>query len=544
MNLVEMIPELDPILHVTYDAIVYQEQVMQIFQSLAGYSLGQADNIRRAMSKKKQYVIDAERSNFVYGNEELEIEGCVNRGISEYAANKLYDAMVDFAKYAFNKSHAAAYAVVAYQTAWLKYHYPAEFFTGLLQHTEFDAAPKYISEAREMGITMSPPDINLSAETYSLVDDAIVFGFSSIKGIKSAAEEIVEKRGAGYDSFADYMLRGHSKKSVTETLIKAGAFDRFCHNRQALLFVLPQYAETVKKIREKNNRIAAINDLLSYSSDQGKSIQELFKDCDEINAFVKSRGFSALGKWKKVPSNTAFERKIEDAQNDIFLLEHEVNGLIIPVNIDEDKRTRLDEEKKVLGLYVSENPLDSYIIPKTSCRSDNLSERNHITVCGIVTNLVLRKQRAGDNAGATLAFFDLEDKSGKIPVKVFARTYEQYGEMLTEGAVLSVSGKCYADSYATGTLSDDSLDDGADTEGELSVTYSVIAKQITELSPKRDEILICMDNVLEYHRNYEKIIQHRNDSGVPLLIMFSNGIIRETEFLVDKDIGYDFPICS
>lgn len=540
MNLVELIPELEPILHVTYDAIVYQEQVMQIFQSLAGYSLGQADNIRRAMSKKKQYVIDAERSNFVYGNDELGIEGCVNRGISEYAANKLYDSMVDFAKYAFNKSHAAAYAVVSYQTAWLKYHYPAEFFTGLLCHTEFADAPKYISEAKETGIEVSPPDINLSAESFSLVDDTIVFGLSSVKGIKSAAGEIIENRGAGYDSFADYMLRGHSKKSVTEALIKAGAFDRFCNNRQALLFVLPQYSEIVKKIKDKRSKINTMKYLLDYSSEQGKKPDELFKDTDELNAYVKSKGYSALGKWKKVPSKVAFEKKIEDAENDIYLLEQELNGLIVPINLDEDKRSRLDNEKEVLGLYVSENPLDSYVIPGNSRNADSLSEQNSITICGIVTNLTLRKQRSGDNAGATLAFFDLEDKTGKTPVKVFAKAFEQYGEIIAEGAVLSVSGKCYADTY--GAESSDDEDTEQDTS--VSVIYSVIAKKISELPLKREEIVIRMDNILDYHRNYKKIISHKDDSGIPLLVMFSDGIIREADFLVSKDIGYDFPICS
>lgn len=540
MNLVEMIPELDPILHVTYDAIVYQEQVMQIFQSIAGYSLGQADNIRRAMSKKKQYVIDAERQNFVYGNEDLHIDGCIKRGISEHAANKLYDAMIDFAKYAFNKSHAAAYAAVAYQTAYLKYHYPAEFFTGLLQHTEFDDAPKYISEAKEYGIKISPPDINLSEEKYSLVDDTIVFGFSSVKGIKSSAEEIVKRRGAGYESFADFMLRGFTGKGMIEPLIKAGAFDRLCPNRAALLFIYPQYADIVKKIRDKSLRVVAIEDLLNYADVEGKKPSELFETAEELNAFVKSRGFKELGKWKKIPSRTAFIKKAEDAESDIVLLMEEIDQIIIPVNIDENKRNRLDNEKEVLGLYVSENPLDSYIIPGNNRQSDSLTEQNNITVSGIVTNLVHRKQRSGDNAGATLAFFDLEDKVGKIPIKVFSKCFEQYGELIAEGAVLSITGKCYADAYANETSSPD---DGEESEIVASVTYFVIARQVLELPLKRDEVLIRMDNILEYHRNYKKIRQYQTDDGVPLLVMFANGIIREAEFLVSKDIGYEFPVC-
>lgn len=544
MKLVEMIPELEPILGPTYDAIVYQEQVMQICQALAGYSMGQADNIRRAMSKKKQAVIDAERQNFVYGSEKENIKGCVVNGISEYAANKLYDSIVEFAKYAFNKSHAAAYAKVSYNTAFLKYYFPAEYYTALLQHTVFDKAAPLIGEAKSFGVNISAPDINQSEESFALIDDTILFGFSSIKGVKSAARAIVENRGNGYDSFGDFMLRGHEKKNVTEALIYAGAFDCFCSNRQALLTVLPQYMDNLKKLKDKTCRIDSIRAVLAYSEEMKKEPDELFKNDEAVNAFLKSRGYAPLGKFKKIPSALSYSKKIEDAQTAIDLIQYEISAIIIPFNTDENKRARLDKEKEVLGLYVSENPLDSYIIPKGSCLSDSLSEQSNIVVSGLVTNLVFRKQKRGDNAGATLAFFDLEDKRGIIPIKVFADTYEEFSTLISEGAAICISGKCYEDAYGGESVVDNDDDDSLDETSIKSVYYAVIAKKISALQLKRDEVLIQMDNILDYRRNYDKIIQYKSESGVPLLVMFANGIIREAEFLVSKDIGYDFKICS
>lgn len=185
--------ELEPILEPTYGCIVYQEQVMQIVQNLAGYTMGQADNIRRAMSKKKQYVIDAERQNFVYGNEEQGIKGCIANGISEQAANQIYDSMVDFAKYAFNKSHAAAYAVVAYQTAYLKYYYPVEFMAALMTSVIDNTrkVAEYIYSCRQMGIKVLSPDINEGEGRFLATKDGIRYGMYAIKSIGRQVIDII-----------------------------------------------------------------------------------------------------------------------------------------------------------------------------------------------------------------------------------------------------------------------------------------------------------------------------------------------------------------
>ena len=237
--------ELEPILEPTYGCIVYQEQVMQIVQNLAGYTMGQADNIRRAMSKKKQYVIDAERQNFVYGNEEQGIKGCIANGISEQAANQIYDSMVDFAKYAFNKSHAAAYAVVAYQTAYLKYYYPVEFMAALMTSVIDNTrkVAEYIYSCRQMGIKVLSPDINEGEGRFLATKDGIRYGMYAIKSIGRQVIDIIlaEREANGkYITLSDFLSRVAGRevnKRAVENLIKAGACDGLDGNRQQMLLV-------------------------------------------------------------------------------------------------------------------------------------------------------------------------------------------------------------------------------------------------------------------------------------------------------------------
>ena len=247
--------ELEPILEPTYGCIVYQEQVMQIVQNLAGYTMGQADNIRRAMSKKKQYVIDAERQNFVYGNEEQGIKGCIANGISEQAANQIYDSMVDFAKYAFNKSHAAAYAVVAYQTAYLKYYYPVEFMAALMTSVIDNTrkVAEYIYSCRQMGIKVLSPDINEGEGRFLATKDGIRYGMYAIKSIGRQVIDIIlaEREANGkYTTLSDFLSRVAGRevnKRAVENLIKAGACDGLDGNRQQMLLVYNTLIDNLKR---------------------------------------------------------------------------------------------------------------------------------------------------------------------------------------------------------------------------------------------------------------------------------------------------------
>ena len=268
--------ELEPILEPTYGCIVYQEQVMQIVQNLAGYTMGQADNIRRAMSKKKQYVIDAERQNFVYGNEEQGIKGCIANGISEQAANQIYDSMVDFAKYAFNKSHAAAYAVVAYQTAYLKYYYPVEFMAALMTSVIDNTrkVAEYIYSCRQMGIKVLSPDINEGEGRFLATKDGIRYGMYAIKSIGRQVIDIIlaEREANGkYITLSDFLSRVAGRevnKRAVENLIKAGACDGLDGNRQQMLLVYNTLIDNLNQ--EKKNSLAGQMSLFDLVSEEEK----------------------------------------------------------------------------------------------------------------------------------------------------------------------------------------------------------------------------------------------------------------------------------
>ena len=286
--------ELEPILEPTYGCIVYQEQVMQIVQNLAGYTMGQADNIRRAMSKKKQYVIDAERQNFVYGNEEQGIKGCIANGISEQAANQIYDSMVDFAKYAFNKSHAAAYAVVAYQTAYLKYYYPVEFMAALMTSVIDNTrkVAEYIYSCRQMGIKVLSPDINEGEGRFLATKDGIRYGMYAIKSIGRQVIDIIlaEREANGkYITLSDFLSRVAGRevnKRAVENLIKAGACDGLDGNRQQMLLVYNTLIDNLNQ--EKKNSLAGQMSLFDLVSEEEKKAYEVrFPNVEEYTKEIK-----------------------------------------------------------------------------------------------------------------------------------------------------------------------------------------------------------------------------------------------------------------
>ena len=308
-------PQLEPILEATYGCIVYQEQVMQIVRNLAGYSFGRSDLVRRAMSKKKASVMAAERKNFVYGNEEEGVKGCIHNGVSEAVANKIYDDMTEFAKYAFNKSHAAAYAVVAYQTAYLKYYYPVEFMAALMTSVK-DNTGKVLSYAmtcRQMEIGILGPDVNEGFSEFSVSDGKIRFGMSAIKGIGAgviAAIVAERERDGKYTSMEDFMARLSSKevnKHTIENFIKSGAFDCLGGNRRQKMLVYQSMLDNIN--REKKDSMAGQLSLFDMGDE----------DLKGANAVA----FPEVGEY--------------------------------------DKEEYLNFEKEVLGIYVSGHPLEDYL---------------------------------------------------------------------------------------------------------------------------------------------------------------------------------------
>lgn len=382
-------PQLKPILETTYNTIVYQEQVMQIFQKLAGYSLGQADNIRRAMSKKKQYVINEERKFFVNGDPSRGIAGCVANGISTEVAEDIYSQMNDFAKYAFNKSHSAAYAVISYQTAWLKYYYPVEYMAAIVSvfRSTPDKALAYIAAARKSGIKILPPDINKSIDDCVPEDGNIRMGLSIIKGVgEEVVKNIIEKRKTSgpFSSFADFLPYcneiGANKKTVS-AMIQAGAFDEMPETRNAMLSSYEQILVSLKP---------------------GKGDME-----GQISLF------------------------------DLFGKDAGMERVSIPVLPEFDQDVLLRQEKISTGFYISAHPLDEYryffnkaVTKKISTLSEK-EDASHTRyaqkqekIGGIITSY---KKLYTKKKAKPMCTFTLEDDTGEIKVVAFPKVYEEIG---------------------------------------------------------------------------------------------------------------------
>lgn len=395
-------PMLEHILDVTYGCIVYQEQVMQIVRELGGYSLGRADLVRRAMSKKKADVMAKERHNFIYGtidNGQV-VEGAVKRGIDEKTAASVFDEMMDFASYAFNKSHAAAYAVVAFQTAWLKCHYPVEFFAAIM--TSFieksDKVTKYIASAKAMGITILPPDINKSGRQFTVDDHRIRFGLAAVKNVGSAVvDEIVNERKAGgaFKGFKEFCTRmtGHKiNKRVVEGLIKCGAFDSMGLKRSVLLAV-----------HEK-----VLDDAVSES----KSVMP-----GQIDMF-----------------GTVLNR--EHNEDDVF-----------PDLPEFDEREILAMERECIGMYVSGHPLNRYkesLGEAATAEIADIKENENnkynigsvITLAGIITSVRNQITKKGE----MMRYIELEDLTGSIEVIVFPSLMRKFDAVLQTDKIVAING--------------------------------------------------------------------------------------------------------
>ena len=402
-------PQLEPILEPTYGCIVYQEQVMQIVRELAGYTLGRSDLVRRAMAKKKAAVMAKERRNFVYGNPEEGVPGCIANGIDEKVANKIYDDMTDFAKYAFNKSHAAAYAVVSYQTAWLKYYYPVEFMAALMTSCIENPSKvsEYILNCRQMGIRILPPDINRSVGNFSVEPEGIRYGMSAVKGIgKPVMDAIVEerKRGGEFTSLKDFCQRLSGKevnKRTIENFIKAGAFDGLGGTRKQFMMIYVQILDTVNQ--EKKTSMTGQMSL-----------------------------FDILGEEEK----KSFEIKLPDVG-------------------EYTKETKLAFEKEVLGVYISGHPLEEYeqswrknisavtsdFYPDEETGQPKVPDGSKQIVGGMITEKTIKYTRNNK----VMAFLTLEDLVGTVEIVVFPRDYENNAHMMEEDSKVFIQGRVSAE---------------------------------------------------------------------------------------------------
>ena len=491
--------ELEPILEPTYGCIVYQEQVMQIVQNLAGYTMGQADNIRRAMSKKKQYVIDAERQNFVYGNEEQGIKGCIANGISEQAANQIYDSMVDFAKYAFNKSHAAAYAVVAYQTAYLKYYYPVEFMAALMTSVIDNTrkVAEYIYSCRQMGIKVLSPDINEGEGRFLATKDGIRYGMYAIKSIGRQVIDIIlaEREANGkYTTLSDFLSRVAGRevnKRAVENLIKAGACDGLDGNRQQMLLVYNTLIDNLNQ--EKKNSLAGQMSLFDLVSEEEKKAYEVrFPNVEEYT-----------------------------------------------------KEIKLGFEKEVLGIYLSGHPLEEYeekwrknisavaadFMLDEETNAVKIKDNQSVVIGGIITEKTIKYTKQNK----AMAFITIEDLFGTVEVIIFPRDYEKYSRYLNEDEKVFIAGHANVEEDKNGKLICEKIYSFDDTKRELWIQFATKEafeekeKELYSLlygSDGNDEIVIYIASP----RAMKRLGQNHNVHINPELI--SN----LTDFLGEKNV--------
>ena len=441
-------PQLEPILAPTYGCIVYQEQVMQIVRDLAGYTLGRSDLLRRAMSKKKGDVMQKERQNFVYGNPDEGVPGCIANGIDEKTANKIYDEMIDFAKYAFNKSHAAAYAVVSYQTAFLKYYYPVEFMAALM--TSVIEMPtkvaEYIQVCRQMNIKILPPDVNRGAYGFSVDNGAIRYGLSAIKSVgRPVINALVEEREANgeYRSLKDFIerLTGTVNKRAIENFIKAGALDCLEGNRRQKMLVYGQIVDSIAQ--EKKNSFAGQMSLFDLVSDEEKK---------------------------------EYEIRMPDVE-------------------EYDKEMILAFEKDVLGIYLSGHPLERYrnIMEKmisaktTDFQPDEESgvpkvyDGQKVIIGGMITEKTIKYTRNNK----VMAFLTVEDLLGTVEIVVFPRDYEKWQAMLNEDARVFVQGRVNAEDDKPSKLILEKVRAFEDMPQELWIQF----KDKAEYAEKEQELL-------------------------------------------------------
>ena len=399
-------PQLEPILSPTYGCIVYQEQVMQIVRDLAGYTMGRSDLVRRAMSKKKTAVMEKERQNFVYGNEAEGVKGCIANGIDEKTANHIYDEMIDFAKYAFNKSHAAAYAVVSYQTAYLKYYYPKEFMAALMSSVMENVSKfsEYILNCRRMmNIAVLPPDINEGESGFSVSGGGIRYGLSAIKSVgKPVVDAILEERAKNgkfrtMEDFINRMTQREVNRRTLENFIKSGALDSLTGTRRQKMAVGPALLEN--KARERKNAFEGQLSLFDIAGEEEKKEFEVV--------------FPDVGEYAK--------------------------------------EELLAFEKDILGVYISGHPLDDYealwrknitataadFIVDEETEEAVVKDGIKAVIGGLVTGKTVKTTRTGQ----LMAFITLEDLMGSVEVIVFPRDYENNRDLLTEDEKLFIRGR-------------------------------------------------------------------------------------------------------
>ena len=492
-------PQLEPILAPTYGCIVYQEQVMQIVRDLAGYTWGRSDLVRRAMSKKKTKVMEEERQNFVYGNKAEGVPGCVANGIDEKVANKIYDEMIDFAKYAFNKSHAAAYAVVSYQTAYLKYYYPVEFMAALMTSVIDNSAKaaEYLLHCKELGISVLPPDINVGQGEFTAEGNAVRYGLYAIKSLgRPVIDSIIgeRKKGGSYRTLQDFIERTVQRdinKRAIENLIKAGACDGLDGNRHQMSIVYTSIVDDV--VRRKKTGLEGQMSLFDFVGEEDKKDYEV----------------------------------------------HYPNVEEFP------KEVLLGFEKEVLGIYLSGHPLEDYLgkmkknvtanaadfVREEESGTIRVTDNMHVVVGGMIAAKTVKYTRNNQ----AMAFLTVEDLTGSVEIIVFPKDYERYNRFLNDEEKIFVVGHATVEEEQDGKVICERIVPFDDTRKELWLQFptksdfSEKEQQVYDIlrdSDGNDEVVIYISDV----KAFKRLPRNRAVGTNSVLLA------RLTEFLGEKNV--------
>lgn len=460
---------------------------MQIVRDLAGYTLGRSDLVRRAMSKKKGSVMEQERKNFVYGNKEERVPGCIANGIDEKIANKIYDEMMDFAKYAFNKSHAAAYAVVAYQTAWLKYYYPVEFMASLMTSVMDNSTKvsEYTLTCRKMNIEILPPDINEGEGGFSVAGNAIRYGLSAIKGVgRPVIETIIAEREANgaFSNLEDFCSRLNGRelnKRTIENFIKAGAMDELEGTRKQKIMIYSAILDQIND--EKKHSIAGQMSLFDFADEETKHDFEI-----------------------RLPDVGEFP-----------------------------KETLLGFEKEVLGVYISGHPLEEYeekwrkninattndFIWDEETGKTKVSDNEKVIVGGMITDKTIKYTKNNK----TMAFLTLEDLLGTVEVIVFPRDYERYHTYLNVDEKIFVNGHANVEEDKNGKIICEKIYGFDDTKKELWMQFAT-KEEYQQMEQKLFRMLLSSDGndqvviYLSKEKAIKRLTNNRNVHIEPQLL--------------------------
>jgi len=494
--------KLRPILDVTYGCLVYQEQVMQVVRELAGYSFGRSDLVRRAMSKKKMDVMEEERQYFIHGkyseDGSIEIEGCVRNGVPEDVANQIFDDMIDFAKYAFNKSHAAAYGVLAYETAYLKTYYPVEFMAALMTSVigNTDKVVEYMRECSHLGIEVLPPDINRSYSKFSVDGGHIRFGLAAVRNVgANVIDGIVREReeGGEFTDFVNMVKRLDSKftnKRVIESLIKCGALDCLGETRASLMFSFEDILDSVSRDKKKN-----VEGQISLFDIVGEDIEDV-----------------------GIANSTSIKHYDEFKQKIILEMEKEVMGMYISGH-------PLSEYQEVLSKRIS---IDNAKINELKEDPESLLELNDKE--HIVGGLIISKRLMSTKKGDMMAFVELEDLFGSIEMVVFPKTYQEYQKLLKEDNIILVKGRMSVRededvSILAGQIKEIGDETDWDDLGIRGKNYKkeYVKKPVLETSGKRlfikvdsmknEELINSIYRIIMSHQGLDKVIIFPEDEN-------------------------------